>query len=36
LGIKIWISRGDIIAKIAPKASPADEKKEAMQKVLAK
>ncbi len=36
LGIKIWISRWDIITKIAPKTTPADEKKVAMQKILAK
>jgi small subunit ribosomal protein S3 len=38
LGIKVWISRGDITTKQAPAAKPsqADEKKKAMQKVLAK
>lgn len=36
LGIKVWISRGDVITKTAPKTTPADEKKVAMQKVLAK
>ncbi len=36
LGIKIWISRGDIITKTASaKPSQADEKKKAMQKVMA-
>jgi small subunit ribosomal protein S3 len=34
LGIKVWISKGDIIAKVATKAvSPADEKKKAMEKI---
>jgi hypothetical protein len=32
----VWISRGDIIAKAPQKTSQADEKKIAMQKVLAK
>jgi ribosomal protein S3 len=36
LGIKVWISRGDIIAKVPAKTTQADEKKIAMQKVLAK
>ncbi len=34
LGIKVWISKGDIIAKAASKlTSPADEKKKAMEKI---
>jgi small subunit ribosomal protein S3 len=36
LGIKVWISRGDLITKTAAKPTQADEKKVAMQKVLAK
>lgn len=34
LGIKVWISKGDIITKAATKpTSPADEKKKAMEKI---
>jgi small subunit ribosomal protein S3 len=35
LGIKIWISKGDIIAKSAAKPSQEEDKKQAMEKVFA-
>jgi small subunit ribosomal protein S3 len=36
LGIKVWISRGDITTRTAPKTQPSatEDKKKAMEKVL--